>query len=59
MNIWILTVWLVLPNGTLETVSQTAYESEDRCLAVSAEIEMPEGVSWIASCRPGLEDSKP
>jgi len=53
-SIWILTVWLVLPNGMLETVSQAVYESEARCLAVSAEIEMPDGVSWISSCRAGI-----
>jgi len=59
MAIWILTVWLVLPNGLLETVSQAVYESEAHCLAAAAEIEMPDGVSWISSCRAGIKDSKP
>lgn len=58
MSIWILTVWLVLPNGMLETVRVEHYPTEEACLAESAKVEMPKGVSWIASCRAGLRDSK-
>lgn len=58
MSIWILTVWLVLPNGMLETVRVEHFRTEAECLTASAEVEMPKGVSWIASCRAGLKDSK-
>lgn len=51
MSIWILTVWLVLANGSLEVTSQTEFTNKDACLAATAEIEMPEGASWIASCK--------
>lgn len=53
MSIWILTVWLVLANGSLEVTSQTEFVNNADCLAAAAKIEMPEGVSWIASCKAG------
>lgn len=58
MTIWILTVWLILPNGMLETMRVEHYPTEAACLAASAEVKMPPRVSWIASCRAGLKDSK-
>lgn len=54
MTVWILTVWLVLPNGMLETVRVDHYPTEAACLEASSEVKMPARVSWIASCRPGL-----
>ena len=51
ITVWILYIWILAADGTLELVSSDSYSTSEICNQASKEIKFELDVSWIAQCR--------